>query len=415
MSNIKTLALMGASVFSLSIAASQADAAGFYLQEQSVSGLGNAFAGQVATPRDSSIIYFNPAGMTHLKGTNANIGVHLVAPNADMTNNGSTQALGGVTGGDGGNPYDATPVPNGSISHETIDDTLWLGLVVSSPFGLGSDYGTEWFGRNDSTKTHLKTIEITPSFAYKVNEKLSVGGGITYQHADATLENVTTTAPNNDVFTQLKGDDHSFGWNVGVLYEPIEGTLLGAHYRSNIDHELEGFLTAPSTLLAATAELNLPNIAQFGINQRINDKWSVQAGATWFGWNSFDNITAFDLGNTQRSRTEQNYQTTWAFAVGGEYEMNDKWKFRAGYQFDETPTTDEYRTSRTPDGDRHWFAAGTTYTINEKMSLDFAATYIDVGEESIDVTRNLAAAPATVRANTDGYVGIVALGLNYKF
>lgn len=414
MKTIKTIALAGTSILSLSLYSTTSQAAGFYIQEQSVSGLGNAFAGQVATPRDSSIVYFNPAGMAHLKGTNANIGVHVIAPSSDMTNNGSVIPLGGATGGNGGNPYDPTPVPNGSISHEAIEDTLWLGLVVSAPFGLGSDYGQEWFGRYDSTKTHLKTIEVTPSFAYKVNNALSIGGGISYQHADATLENMINVGT-GDTVVQLKGDDHSFGWNVGVLYEPIEGTLIGAHYRANIDHDLEGFLTAPTGVFAATAELDLPNIAQIGINQRINDKWSVQAGATWFGWNSFDNISAVSAANTQLSRTEQNYQSTWAFAVGGEYKMDEKWTFRAGYQFDETPTTNEYRTSRTPDGDRHWFAAGTTYTINDKMSLDFAATYIDIAEESINVTRNVTAAPATVSANTDGYVGIMAVGLNYKF
>ncbi len=414
MKTIKTIALAGTSILSLSLYSTSTQAAGFYIQEQSVSGLGNAFAGQVATPRDSSIVYFNPAGMTHLKGTNANIGVHVIAPSSDMTNNGSIIPLAGATGGDGGNPYDPTPIPNGSISHEAIEDTLWLGLVVSAPFGLGSDYGQEWFGRYDSTKTHLKTIEVTPSFAYKVNNALSIGGGISYQHADATLENMINVGT-GDTVAQLKGDDQSFGWNVGLLYEPIEGTLIGAHYRSNVDHDLEGFLTAPTGVFAATAELDLPNIAQIGINQRINDKWSVQAGATWFGWNSFDNISAVSAANTQLSRTEQNYQSTWAFAVGGEYKMDEKWTFRAGYQFDETPTTNEYRTSRTPDGDRHWFAAGTTYTINDKMSLDFAATYIDVAKETINVTRNVTAAPATVRANTDGYVGIMAVGLNYKF
>lgn len=415
MSKIKFLAVAGVSALSLSFAISQAEAAGFYIQEQSVSGLGNAFAGQVASPRDSSIVYFNPAGMAHLKGTNINVGVHVIAPDADLKDNGSTLALGSATGPNPSNPYDPTPVPNGSISYETIEDTLWLGVVVAAPFGLGSDYGTEWFGRNDSTKTHLETIEITPSFAYKVNETLSIGGGITYSKSDATLESVTTTAPNTDQFTQLKGDDHAFGWNVGVMYEPIEGTMLGAHYRSGIHHDLEGNLTSPAGVNAATAELDLPDIAQIGINQRINEKWSVQAGATWFGWNSFDNITAVSLANTQLTRIEQNYQTTWAFAVGAEYEMNDKWTLRAGYQFDETPTTDEYRTSRTPDGDRHWFAAGATYDINDKFSLDMAATYIDVGEESINVTRNVTGALADVRGDTDGSVAIVALGLNYKF
>ena len=107
----------------------------------------------------------------------------------------------------------------------------------------------------------------------------------------------------------------------------------------------------------------------------------------------------------------QNYQTTWAFAVGGEYDVNEDWTVRAGYQFDETPTTDEYRTTRTPDGDRNWFSAGATYKLNEKLSFDGALTYIDVAEGDIDVTRGV----TNVIGTSDGSVGIVAVGLNYKF
>lgn len=413
MKTIKTLSLLSASALALTSMNQGAQAAGFYLQEQSISGLGSAFAGQVATPRDSSIVYFNPAGMAKLKGGQIHVGTHVIAPNADMTNTGSTFGGAPVGGGDGGNPYDPTPVPNASISYETIEDTLWLGLSIGAPFGLGSDYGQTWFGRYDSTKTHLETMEITPSFAVKLKDNLSIGGGISYQSADATLENIANQG-GGEILAKLEGDDHSFGWNVGVLYEPIDGTILGAHYRSGINHDLVGHVTVPAAKVSANAELDLPDIAQFGINQRINDKWSVQAGATWFGWNSFEEIriTGSPIASLNTTTT-QNYQTTWAFAVGGEYKMNDTWTFRAGYQFDETPTTDLYRTSRTPDGDRQWISAGTTYTFNEKLSFDLAATYIDVAEEEINVLRN--GNTAAVKADTDGSVAIVAFGLNYKF
>ncbi len=93
--------------------------------------------------------------------------------------------------------------------------------------------------------------------------------------------------------------------------------------------------------------------------------------------------------------------------------MNDQWTFRAGYQFDETPTTDEYRTSRTPDGDRQWVSAGATYQIDDKWSLDLAATYIDVADETISVSRN--SGTVDVNADTNNEVAIVALGVNYKF
>jgi long-chain fatty acid transport protein len=99
--------------------------------------------------------------------------------------------------------------------------------------------------------------------------------------------------------------------------------------------------------------------------------------------------------------------------VGTEYDFNDTWTGRLGYQYDPTPTTDEARTSRTPDGDRNWFTAGGTYRHNEAISVDFAAVYIDVGDGTIDVSRN--GGLATVSADTSGDVGILSVALNYKF
>lgn len=417
MQNTKFIALSTLSILAITVATSDANAAGFYIQEQSVSGLGSAFAGQVATPRDASIVYFNPAGMTKLKGAQSNLGINIIAPRAKLTNNGSVIPFGGATGGNGGNPYTPTLVPSGAVSYEAIENTLWFGISIGAPFGLGNDYDDGWFGRFDSTKTELVTHDIQPSFAYKVSDSLSIGGGLNFQYVDAELSSVINQGAGERNST-LKGDDFSFGYNFGLLYEPWEGTMLGAHYRSSVYHDLEGAVIIDNngtvtSHVDATAELDLPEIVQLGINQEINDKLSVQASATWFGWNSFEEIRAISTAGTLISNTTQNYQTTWAFAVGAEYQLNDKWQLRAGYQYDETPTTDEYRTSRTPDGDRQWIAAGATYEINDKLSLDLAATYIDISSESINVSRN--GGFAQFRAETDNKIAIFAAGLNYKF
>ncbi len=415
MRRLKLLSLTSATaIAAASFAAGHANAAGFYLQEQSTSGQGNAFAGQVATPRDASIVYFNPAGMTKLEGIQMNAGVHLIMPDSDITDTGTTSNITAVGNVNGGNPYSLSPVPNFHISSEMVKDKFWLGLSLSAPFGLGNEYNDGWFGRYDSTETTLHTFDIQPSFAYKVNDALSIGGGISIQYADANLQRSRVVGLNTEATSILDGDDTSLGYNFGILYEPIEGTTLGANYRSGVHHDLKGRAEVSGiAYVPASAELDLPDIAQFGINHKINDKWSVQAGATWYGWNSFDNITVVTGSTT--STTVQNYQTTWAYGVGAEYHHSDKLTLRAGYQFDETPTTDEYRTTLTPDGDRNWFAAGATYKFNDKLSVDFAATYIDVGEETINVTRDPGATASNVVGDTDGHVSIVSLGVNYKF
>lgn len=416
MINKPKLLLSTAAALCLVGASSNAEAAGFFLQEQSVSGLGSAYAGAAAMPRDASIQFYNPAGMSYLSGTNINVGVHLLVPDSEVSDTGSTLGGAPISGGDGGNPYDPTPIPNAYITHQ-VTDQLWLGFGVSAPFGLANEYNDGWFGRYDATETELTTIDFAPSAAYKINDWISVGGSIILQRATAELKSAASVATEG---TQtLEGESTDFGWKAGVLLEPMSGTKIGMDYRSEITHELEGRFILEGTGGADTnvkgyADLNLPDIATFSIAQDLNDEWTLLGSATWFGWNDFERIETRNVLGGPIGSIEQNYQSTWAYALGLEWEMNDTWTWRAGYQYDETPTTDEYRTSRTPDGDRQWFSLGGTYTLDDNWSFDFAGTYIDIADEEIDVTRNVLS-NAQVSADTEGHVAIVSLGLNYKF
>lgn len=395
----------------------QSQAAGFYIQEQSVKGLGSAFSGSVTSLEDASTIYFNPAGMTKLDRGQINVGTHLLIPRSNMTDTGSTFPGAAVAGGDGGNPYSPTPVPNFYAAYPVLQDRLWAGIGVSAPFGLSNDYDDGWFGRFDSTETSLTTINVQPSIAIKATEWLSIGGGIDIQYADAKLKAAVSNVASEGLST-LKGDDISYGFNAGIQIKPLPNTEFGAHYRSAMSHKLDGRisvegLTAGNFDVSGTAALDLPDIATFGVAHDLRDDLRLTAQATWFGWNNFQDITAIDDNGTIRSSVVQNYQTTWAFAIGGEYDWNDNLTLRAGYQYDETPTTDLYRSTRTPDGDRNWFSTGASYKLNDNIDLDFAATYINISHESIDVARN--SNLANVRAKTEGSVGIVAAGFTYKF
>lgn len=413
--NLKKLAVTALSTSLLLSAAHQAHAAGFYIQEQSVKGLGSAFSGSTTSIEDASTVYFNPAGMTKLDRMQLNAGVHLLLPDADLTNNGTVNPVGGATIPTK-NPYSASPIPN-LYAVVPINSQFWAGIGVSAPFGLGSDYSDNWFGRYDSTKTELKTINIAPSFAYKANDWLSLGGGIDIQYADANLESAVFVGAGTQGTSQLKGDDWSLGYNIGIQAKPLPNTEVGVHYRSAISHTLDGKVNISGTGTPAdssrdgTADLDLPDIFTFGVAQDITPKTRLMGQATWFGWNNFQDIDAETTVGINPPAVVQNYQTTWAFSVGAEHDLNDKVTVRAGYQYDETPTTNQFRTSRTPDGDRNWFSGGATYKLNDAIDLDFAATYIDVDSGTINVPRN----GGQVRAKTDGNVKILAIGLNYKF
>lgn len=409
--NYKTLALTGALTFILT---TQADAAGFYIQEQSVSGLGAAFAGQTAMPRDASTVYFNPAGMTYLEGAHGNVGAHILAPKSDLSDRGS-DAPGPLPNGDeSDNPYDVEVVPNLHFTQQ-LNDRLWAGISVTAPFGLANEYDEGWFGRFDSTKTELRTVNIQPSIAYKLNDKFSIGGGVDIQYVDALLERALTQG--TEGISRLEGEGMGIGFNIGLMYDITEETRLGLHYRSTMNHNLDGRIQAIGTgadfSFGGNVDLDLPDMINFGIAHKLNDATTIMAGATHFGWSNYKDIsTRLDSGATL-STIEQNYKDTWAFNLGIEHEFNNSWTGRAGVQYDQTPTQDGYRSTTTPDGDRIWASVGGTYKFDDKWSLDLAATYIDIADEEISLTRNGGA--ATIEAGTSGHVGIFAIGVNYKF
>ena len=72
-------------------------------------------------------------------------------------------------------------------------------------------------------------------------DHVSLGAGVDLQYIDVELTNavpnLAPTAP--DGLARVKGDDISVGWNAGVMVE-LDPVRIGAHYRSQVEHDLEG-------------------------------------------------------------------------------------------------------------------------------------------------------------------------------
>ena len=115
-------------------AASAAHAAGFMLTEQSAGALGRAYAGVGVDGTDISGVYYNPATMTLHPGTQIQAG--FVAVGLDLAFEGKDKD---------GNPiaengqYNTQAIPHGYISHQ-LTDSVWLGLAMTVPFGMGTEY-----------------------------------------------------------------------------------------------------------------------------------------------------------------------------------------------------------------------------------------------------------------------------------
>lgn len=420
--SLKTLLLAGASSALVFGAAGHAEAAGFFIQGQSISHLGAGFAGSASNPTDASTIFFNPAGMTHLDGRQINVSLAGLITHTDVEDKGSTVngvplGVGGFSTGDGGNPGGFNVVPSFYFATPFYNDKLWLGLGVNSPFGLGNQFDEGFFGSFVSTKTDLRTLDITPTVAYQATDWLSLGGSVIYQKIRGNLQqDVGSIATPNEI--RLRGEDAAIGYSLGVLAEPMQGTKIGIHYRSETNAELQDGTFQSGTLnIPAFSEITLPDIATIGVTQEVAPNWRVMGQVSYFNWADFDTLEVTQVGtNATLANVNFNYQNTLNFNAGVEYDYSDTLTLRAGYQYDETPTTIEGRSTVNPDGDRHWFTVGATYDYNEKMSFDFAAAYLDIEDEDIDQTRTAGAATLRLLGEaTDTYAGYIGFGVNYKF
>ena len=224
----------------------------------------------------------------------------------------------------------------------------------------------------------ILTFDINPNLAWKVNDKLSVGGGISLQYAKAELGMGMGPMQAN-----VKGDSWAWGWNVGLMFQPVETVCLGLAYRSHIAHNAEGH-TDVKSLQNLTSDMNVriktPDTVTLSATWEATDALRLSGTARWSKWSNFRslNVQNLDLAGTKLGTTvvENNWDDTWFFSVGADYKLNGQWTVRGGVAYDQGPVENQYRMAVIPDTDRVWFSGGASYKYTDNLTFDFGATYI---------------------------------------
>lgn len=397
-----------------------AQAAGFALIEQSASCIGNACAGAAAIAEDASTIFFNPAGMTYIQGTQFVGAMHLIKPNAEF--NGTISAT-GKAGGNGGDAGDLAFAPN-MYFETSLNETVKLGIGVNSPFGLKTEYDPTWKGRFQSIKSEFKTININPAIAIKVNDQLSLGAGISAMRAQAELTSAANTV--GDPLVRVKGSDWGFGFNLGAIYQATANTRVGIAYRSKVKQHLTGTSQSAFTALNGIpsrtfntdvmADVTLPESFSVSAFSKVNDQFDVMGDVTWTRWSQFDKLEVVRTNGSILSSTPENWSNSLRYAIGANYHYNEAIKLRAGLAYDEEAMSDQYRTARIPGNDRKWLSFGANWKVTPSSSLDFAYAHLFISNASIDDNRiaNLKG-EGRLTGTYEGDVNILSAQYNHTF
>lgn len=376
---------------------SGAIAGGFGIVTQTGSGTGNAFAGGAAAADDASVAWSNPAAMMALpSGKQITAAGHFLKPSFKFSNTASTGAFAAPGTGEGGDGGDWAFVPNLFFTTE-INPNLRFGLALNAPFGLTTEYDAGWRGQLTALKSSIKTLNINPSLAYKVTDKVSIGGGVSVQQIKAELSAFAGSAAAGNL--TLSADDTSYGFNLGLLVQASRDTRFGLTYRSSINYDLEGdakFSGTSGALLGSrvTASLDMPESAAASVFTSLTPKWDVMGDITWTRWSQVQQLdvirtTATGAGSAAGTRLTSlpfRWGDTWRVGVGANYKWSDQAKLRFGLAYDKTPTKDETRTPRLPDQDRFWVAAGVQYRVSKSGVLEIGYAHEFVRDAAVNVT-----------------------------
>ncbi len=433
-------------------ATGSAFASGFQLLEQTGTGVGEAFAGSGANAEDASTAYFNPAAMIFMgKRNQISAGVVLIKPTIEFHDRGSIPAADTTTGGDGGDAGPWAGVPN---VHGTwgATDTISLGFSAGGPFGLRTEYDGDWRGRFLGIKSDLKAKNFNPSIAWRVTEKIAVGAGVSYQTFDAEFTQAINFGEvlcggrpgcllaNNDGFSSVKGSSDAWGWNIGIAMQPSETTRVGVSYRSAIKHHLTGDLAVsyPNITVAGQpqnglnqliraalppgpiqADVKLPDTVIISTFQQLDDRWTLSGDISWTRWSSLQSLDIYRTNGQLLSSTPYQWRDTWRVALGGSYQLNDKWKLRGGLAYDESPVpSDDLRHARLPDSNRKWVSLGASWQATPAILLDAGYTHIFMSKVNAVETAAPPLTPpqtGTLVGEYEGSVDTIGVQMRYVF
>ncbi len=380
------------------LAASSLLASGFNIYE--FGGRGSGMAGAlVARPWDASTIFYNPAGLAFLRGTQFYGGTTLIFPNSRFvgafpifTNEAQETKYSYFT-------------PIGLYFSHKFSDKFGAGISLTNPFGLGVEWDDSFSGRGVSKNAQLQSFYISPVIAYQITPNFSLGGGPDMVISKVKLErNVfvfsSPGSPGYEVGeVDLSGTSKiSWGFSASALFRS-EKLGIGFLYRHSIHNTFNDGeakftifddLTVPNVSEVAksiltnqkvSTSIDFPNYIATGIYYKLTKRWGMEADYLWFNWSKFDKLVLNFTDARLDQTIPEEYRDSWQFRLGTHYELTEALSLRAGYVLDKTPQPIQSVSPLLPDDTRDDFSFGFGYNFG-KYQIDAGYMLVYLGKRT---------------------------------
>jgi long-chain fatty acid transport protein len=400
-------------------------AGGLYLTDVGTPEVGLAGAGWAARAQDAATAFTNPAGMTRLDHSELMVGIQPLYVNTAFHPNAGTTA----TGIDG-NASGFIPAGGTYYVHNLSPD-LKLGVSLNGYFGMALDYGDQWVGRYYVEEVTLQAMSVQPALAYRINDWLSVGMGVSVLYGifkeDIAVNNADPRLADGKL--ELDTDDWTYQLNLGILLEPWKGTRFGLTYLSEADLEFKDqpefsrLSPGRTTILGNSGLLNaelgldmtMPQAFMFSAYHEISDSFALMGNVGWQEWSKFGMVGVSVSSENPISLTaDRNYDDTWHAALGCQLRITKPWLMSAGVAYDSAMVKEEDLTPDLPAGESWRFALGAQYRQSEKLTIGCAYGLMWIGDLDMDVSRGPLAHRVT-GTYEDSAIHIMNVNLIWKF
>lgn len=325
--------------------------------------------------------------------------------------------------GAGGSDETENPIfviPGFSVAVPFKEGKYAVGLATYVPYGRSVDWGNNDYFANTVNPSYpfpgypysgsMMVVDVTPNFAIRLTDSLSVGIGMDIYHGEVEQEQFISILGPLDTRSKLTADGNALGWNAAATWKMTEKQRLAVTYRSPFkieyegDNELSGGLNTTSD---AEGTIEYPTVVGLAYGIELTDTLRAGIDVEWLEFSQYQMLTIDDsvLGT---SSTPQKLKDTWTAGLGLEWEFTPQWKLRTGYKYLENPTPTDTYGPLGPDEDQGVVSIGLGYE-NEHHAVDlgYAVGLFD--------GRNISGSVNSPNGKYDYEVQILALSYGYKF
>ncbi|TAJ29660.1 MAG: hypothetical protein EPO64_03665 [Nitrospirae bacterium] len=375
-------------------------------------GISSALAGaDTAVATDFTAMNTNPAGMAQIRGEHAGLAMGVLLPQMHLR--GGSNLPGGSNDKDGENA--PLVIPNAGYIRHVTGTPLTLGIGFFSIGGTSSDFRDlkTTLGTTDKTSAQLRHYKLTPSVAYEVTDRLSVGAALAISYSDvslAVLPNSLTGFETTGTCNRANGVNPpgtcpwalGFTPKYGLMYKLNDMITLGLAYTSSVHLPFDnGQITVNQgtgigkvTYDAKMIGFKWADDLSAGVAFRPNKDLLIAFKFQWINWDAALNNVVINLTNgnnaakpTDRIILQYQWRDQYVMAAGLTYDVTDRLNVRAAYNYGNNPVPKHTVDPTSANIVEHHLAGGAAYKLTPTLKLEGVFTYSPMNSVTYDSAR----------------------------